>query len=79
MTKILPETGFMIGGTFRDEPPWNDPRNSAYFKGAVPLYPNPEVRVVRSARGYTLIHYAGNVHVLSSSTAAGKSCVGRRV
>jgi prepilin-type processing-associated H-X9-DG protein len=64
MTKILPGVGFRISGELRDALPWNDPRNSAYFKGIVPLYLNPEIRDLRNSDGYALSHYAGNIHVL---------------
>ena len=60
---------FIIGGRLRRDLPWNDPRNSAYFKGVVPIYLNPEVGVVRSPEGYALSHYAGNVHVLGRDRA----------
>ena len=69
MTEILPGTYFMIGGRLHHDLPWNDPRNSAYFKGVVPIYLNPEVRVVRNPEGYALSHYAGNVHVLGGDRA----------
>jgi prepilin-type processing-associated H-X9-DG protein len=69
MTEILPGTMFIIGGRLRDDLPWNDPRNSAYFKSVVPLYLNPEIRVVRSPEGYALSHYAGNAHVLGRDRA----------
>jgi prepilin-type processing-associated H-X9-DG protein len=69
MTEILPGTIFMIGGRLRHDLPWNDPRNSAYFKGVVHIYLNPEVRMIRSPEGYALGHYAGNVHVLGPDRA----------
>jgi prepilin-type processing-associated H-X9-DG protein len=69
MTEILPGTWFMLGGELRRDRPWDDPGNSAYFKGVVPFYLNPEVRVLRSPRGYALSHYAGNVHVLGRDRA----------
>jgi prepilin-type processing-associated H-X9-DG protein len=69
MTEILPGTGFVVGGRLRQDLPWNDPRNSAYFKGVVPIYLNPEVGVIRSPEGYALSHYAGNVHVLGRDRA----------
>ncbi len=64
MTEILPYTGFMVGGDLSQDRPWNDPRNSAYFKGIVPLYLNPEIVPLRNFQGYALGHYAGNVHLL---------------
>lgn len=64
MTEILPGTFFIIGGELRQDLPWNNPRNSAYFKGIVPIYLNPEINVVRSPEGYALSHFAGNVHIL---------------
>jgi hypothetical protein len=51
-------------GKLDDTQPWNDPANSAYFRGVVPVFLNPAVGVVRSPEGYALTHYAGNVHVL---------------
>lgn len=64
MTDILPEMSIVLGGRLSKDLPWNDPRNSAYFKSVVPIYLNPEVGVIRSPEGYALGHYAGNVHVL---------------
>src|SRR5262245_24887849 len=69
MREILPDTMFVIGGRLHHELPWNDPRNSACFKGVVPIYLNPEVRVIRSPEGYALSHYAGNIHVLGPDRA----------
>ena len=51
-------------GQFDPARPWNDPVNSAYFRGIVPVYLNPEIGVIRSPEGYALSHYAGNVNVL---------------
>jgi prepilin-type processing-associated H-X9-DG protein len=70
MTEILPGTFYVLGGPLRRDLPWDDPENSAYFKGVVPIYLNPEVRVLRSPRGYALSHYAGNVHVLGRDRAS---------
>jgi prepilin-type processing-associated H-X9-DG protein len=72
MTEILPGTTFIVGGQLREDLPWNDPRNSAYFKGLVPIYLNPEVAAIRSPEGYALSHYAGNVHVLGRDRTAHK-------
>jgi prepilin-type processing-associated H-X9-DG protein len=69
MTEILPGTGFLIGGELHHDLAWNDPRNSAHFKGVIPIYLNPEIRVIRSPEGYALGHYAGNVHVLGRDRA----------
>jgi hypothetical protein len=65
-TRLLPYFEFpsRLGGELDDTRPWNDPANSAYFRGVVPAFLNPEVGVVRSPEGYALSHYAGNVHVL---------------
>ena len=65
-TRLLPYFEFpsRLGGELDDTRPWNDPANSAYFRGVVPGFLNPEVGVVRSPEGYALSHYAGNVHVL---------------
>lgn len=69
MTDLLPGTRFAIGGPLRRDLPWNAPENSAYFKGVVPIYLNPEVGIVRSPEGHALAHYAGNVHVLGRDGA----------
>src|SRR5262249_51061616 len=75
MTEILPGTNYligmsyMVGGGLRQDLPWDDPRNSAYFKGVVPIYLNPEMRAIRSPEGYALSHYAGNVHLLGPDRA----------
>jgi hypothetical protein len=61
---ILPFLGINIGGEIREDLPWNAPENSAYCKGVVPQYLNPEIGVMRSPEGYGLSHYAGNLHVL---------------
>lgn len=53
----------------RQDLPWNAPENSAYFRGVVPDYLNPEVGVIRSPEGYALAHYAGNVRVLGPDRA----------
>ncbi len=65
-TQLLPYLGFptVLGGELDETRPWNDPANSAYFRGVVPGFLNPEVGVVRNPDGYALSHYAGNVHVL---------------
>jgi hypothetical protein len=65
-TRLLPYFDFpsLLGGELDDTRPWNHPANSAYFRGVVPGFLNPEVGVVRSPEGYALSHYAGNVHVL---------------
>lgn len=64
-TAILPYTfeGMTVGQIDRERP-WDDPRNSAYFRGIVFGYLNSEVAPIRDARGYALSHFAGNVHVL---------------
>ncbi|WP_406697276.1 hypothetical protein V5E97_00410 [Singulisphaera sp. Ch08] len=64
MTELLPGTNFVLSGRLDVEHPWNAPQNSALFKGVVPLFLNPDIRVHRSPEGYALSHYAGNVHVL---------------
>jgi hypothetical protein len=65
-TRLLPYLDFptVLGGELDDTRSWNDPANSAYFRGVVPGFLNPEVGVVRSREGYALSHYAGNIHVL---------------
>lgn len=65
-TAILPYLGFIAnpGGQIHEDLPWDDPRNSAYFRGIVPAYLNPEIGAIRSSEGYALSHYAGNVHLL---------------
>jgi prepilin-type processing-associated H-X9-DG protein len=76
MTKILSGVGFRLSGALRADLPWSDPRNSAYFKGIVPLYLNPEVRDLRNADGYALSHYAGNIHVLGQGHSLSQSASG---
>jgi prepilin-type processing-associated H-X9-DG protein len=61
---ILPFLQMMPSGEIHDELPWNDPRNSAYFRGIVLPYLNPEIGTLRSPEGYALSHYAGNIHIL---------------
>ena len=70
-TRLLPYFDFpsRLGGELDDTRPWNDPANSAYFRGVVPSFLNPEVGVVRSPEGYALSHYAGNVHVLGTTAS----------
>jgi prepilin-type processing-associated H-X9-DG protein len=70
MTEILPDMSIMLGGKLRPDLPWNDPRNSAYFKAVIPIYLNPEVGVIRNPEGYGLSHYAGNIHVLRRDGAS---------
>jgi prepilin-type processing-associated H-X9-DG protein len=53
-----------MAGEIRMDLPWDDPRNSAHFRGIVPDYLHPEIGVVRDDRGYALSHYAGNVRLL---------------
>lgn len=43
---------------------WDDPENSGPVKKKIDAYLNPGLQVTHDARGYPLIHYAGNVHVL---------------
>ena len=59
-----------LGGQLHENLPWNDPRNSAYFKAVIPTYLNPEIGVIRNAEGYGLSHYAGNIHVLKRDRAS---------
>ncbi len=63
-TEILSGLWMPFYGQFDPARPWNDPVNSAYFRGIVPVYLNPEIGVIRSPEGYALSHYAGNVNVL---------------
>jgi len=63
-TAILPFMPVKHAGDIQTDVPWDDPRNSAYFRGIVPVYLNPEIGVVRDFQGYALSHYAGNVNVL---------------
>lgn len=65
-TAILSQFPIKHAGEIQPEIPWDDPRNSAYFRGIVPFYLNPEMGVVRDSRGYALSHYAGNVNVLGT-------------
>ena len=63
-TRILGWFSVTIGGGIREDLPWDDPRNSAYFRGVVLPYLNPEIGTIRDERGYALSHYAGNIHLL---------------
>jgi prepilin-type processing-associated H-X9-DG protein len=77
MTDVLSGSGYILGGQLRRDLPWNAPQNSAYFKGVVPIFLNPDIRVVRSPEGYALSHYAGNVHVLGRDRAGLRIGAGR--
>ena len=72
LTEILPDMAIVLGGQLREDLPWNDPRNSAYFKAVIPTYLNPEVGVIRNPEGYGLSHYAGNIHVVTRDRASGR-------
>jgi prepilin-type processing-associated H-X9-DG protein len=50
------------------ERPWDDPRNSAYFRAIMTSFLNPEVGTIRDGRGCALSHYAGNQHVFGRRT-----------
>jgi hypothetical protein len=52
----LPEVDFEL--------PWDHPRNAPTFRTFVPVYLNPEIGALRTADGFAMSHYAGNVHVL---------------
>jgi len=65
-TAILLDLPIKNAGDIQTEVPWDDPRNSAYFRGIVSFYLNPEIGVVRNLQGYALSHYAGNVNVLGA-------------
>jgi hypothetical protein len=65
-TQILFLLGYEFDDGLRKDLPWDDPRNSAFFRGVIPAYLNPEIAAIRSPEGYALSHYAGNVHVLGS-------------
>lgn len=43
--------------------PYDDPKNSAKFKGFIHDYLNPSATVLRDERGFALSHFAGNVYV----------------
>lgn len=64
---ILPYTNTILGD-IDESLPWDHPRNSAYYRGIVPYYLNPEIGAIRDSRGYGLSHYAGNEHVLGRRT-----------
>ena len=69
-TKILGFLPVIPGSELHSDLPWDDPRNSTYFKGVVLFYLNPDVvGPFRSPGGYALSHYAGNVHVLGRGHA----------
>ncbi|MEX1096779.1 MAG: DUF1559 domain-containing protein [Planctomycetales bacterium] len=44
--------------------PWDDPAHVTVFSAEIPGYTNPAVPEMKDARGYGLIHYAGNVRLL---------------
>jgi hypothetical protein len=69
MARLLPDLGLYHGGSVRPDVPWNSPENSAYYKGIVPVFLNPDVRPMRTPEGYGLGHYAGNIHALGTSEA----------
>ena len=46
------------GGEIDGSPRWDDPRNSADFRGIVPADLNPEIAAIRSPDGYALSHSA---------------------
>jgi prepilin-type processing-associated H-X9-DG protein len=64
-TAILPYLETSFYGSFDPDKPWDDPVNSAYFRGIVPEYLNPAIETVRSPQGYALSHYAGNVNLFA--------------
>lgn len=63
MTALLPYMSATPKGIDLDIG-WDDPANSAHFRGFVPEFLNPDVSTIRDARGYALSHYGGNVHVV---------------
>jgi hypothetical protein len=42
---------------------WDEPPNSAHYRGLIPLYLNADVPAIRDSRGYALSHIGGNVHI----------------
>jgi prepilin-type processing-associated H-X9-DG protein len=66
-TAILHYLGKSFYGSFDPDKPWDDPVNSAYFRGIVPEYLNPAIETVRSPQGYALSHYAGNVNLFATA------------
>lgn len=65
-TVLLPYvwTDSILGGQIDETLPWDDSRNSGYFRGIVRCFLHPGIAPMRDARGYGLSHYAGNVHVV---------------
>ncbi|MEX0715754.1 MAG: DUF1559 domain-containing protein [Planctomycetaceae bacterium] len=49
--------------------PWDDPANARLLAVDMFLYRNPAIRETQDARGYWLIHYAGNVRLLGRTPA----------
>jgi hypothetical protein len=45
---------------------WDHPNNRASFQKVVPIYLNPEIAPFRTASGYAVSHYAGNIYVLGN-------------
>lgn len=48
---------------------WDDPANARILSTDIPGYQNPRVHETWDARGYALIHYAGNVRLLGRTPA----------
>lgn len=63
-TALMSYLGAIPVGALHEDLPWDDPANSAYFRGVIPVYLNPDIGVLRNSKGYALSHYAGNVHLL---------------
>jgi hypothetical protein len=59
---------WLPSGPIDRDKPWDDPRNSAYFRGIVVPYLNMDIAQIRDERGYALSHYAGNVHTLGGTS-----------
>jgi prepilin-type processing-associated H-X9-DG protein len=77
-TALLPYiSGSMTDHQIDHDLPWDHPRNSAFFRGIVPEYMNPEVVPTRDPRGHALSHYAGNRHLLGRRTPLSSAEVAR--
>lgn len=57
---------------------WDDPKNAPAFRRFVRVYLNPEIGVLREARGYAVSHYAGNSRWFSARSKASASSVDGR-
>lgn len=48
---------------------WNDPENQHVFRTSLPLFINPYFDETTNSKGYALIHYTANSHLMGSNRA----------